>query len=237
MPDSAAASSHNHRGISPLTICGGCACPFHPDCLLNCLSRQSSRSSLRNSTKSALPRGSTPDPDIINALSTTYSLMACHINTTAAARQDTLKGALLLCQRCRRLASAKEGEDTEEIEKFADPLPDEILEVIELQNSVDDEKEIERLDTAEGDNHSASNSNEEQNAEEHEAEKLESDVAEDAEETAMIDRSVSAKIDVVIRRVYCIIMGMSLFLLLSHPYLLNESVDPRWPSVDVVGVQ
>lgn len=175
--------------MNPLTLCGGCACPFHPDCLLNSLSRQKPRSSLRSTT--AYSRGAnTPDIEVLENLSTTYSLMACHINTTAAARQDTLKGALLLCQRCRRLASGDV--DGEEVEKYADPLPDEITEVEMPEGGLGDgiDEELGGI-KVESDNQSGANSNVDEN-EEIEQVKMELDIeSEDNDETITINRSVS----------------------------------------------
>ncbi|VDN96360.1 unnamed protein product [Rodentolepis nana] len=162
LPDEATGT--NSRGLNPLTLCGGCACPFHPDCLINSLSRQKSRSSLRNATLASSRGANAPDLDVLDNLSTTYSLMSCHINTTAAARQDTLKGALLLCQRCRRLAAADA--DEEEIEKYADPLPDEILEVEVPEGGSGDGMEEELGEVKiESDNQSGANSNADENDE------------------------------------------------------------------------
>ncbi|VDL19712.1 unnamed protein product [Hymenolepis diminuta] len=183
------ATGTNARGVNPLTLCGGCACPFHPDCLFNSLSRQKPRSSLRSTA--AYSRGAnTPDIEVLENLSTTYSLMACHINTTAAARQDTLKGALLLCQRCRRLAAGDV--DGEEVEKYADPLPDEITEV-EMPEGGSGDGIDEELggNKVESDNQSGANSNVDEN-EDIEPVKMELDIeSEDNDETITINRSVS----------------------------------------------
>nr|CDS26408.1 bromodomain adjacent to zinc finger domain [Hymenolepis microstoma] len=184
------ATGTNSRGMNPFTLCGGCACPFHPDCLINSLSRQKSRTSLRNATL-AYSRGAyTPDLDVLDNLSTTYSLMSCHINTTAAARQDTLKGALLLCQRCRRLATVDA--DGEEMEKYADPLPDEIVEVEVPEGGSGDGMEEELGGVKiESDNQSGANSNADEN-EEMEQVKMETEIeSEDNYETVTISRSAS----------------------------------------------
>ncbi|VDM23909.1 unnamed protein product [Hydatigera taeniaeformis] len=136
-PDEASVSGGSGTVVTAFCLCGGCACPFHQDCLLNSLSRQSSRS-LTSIRTNAYRGARTPDAAPITALSCLYSLMPCHINTTAAARQDCLKSALLLCQRCRRLAGGcEEDVGMGEKEHFAEPLPDELLEAVELQEVID----------------------------------------------------------------------------------------------------
>lgn len=63
--------------------------------------------------------------------------MPHHINTTAAARQDILKAALLLCQRCRRLAGNLSAHDgVIEEEHFIEPLSDELLETVQLKEGM-----------------------------------------------------------------------------------------------------
>ncbi|KAH9279313.1 Bromodomain adjacent to zinc finger domain protein 1A [Echinococcus granulosus] len=139
-PDQASVSSGGAGSVvSAFCLCGGCACPFHQDCLLSSLSRQSPRSSSTIIRTNAYCGIRAADATSITALSCLYSLMPCHINTTAATRQDCLKGALLLCQRCRRLAGGC-GEEAGKAEEefFAEPLPDELLEAVELKEIIDE---------------------------------------------------------------------------------------------------
>ncbi|KAL5968571.1 Bromodomain adjacent to zinc finger domain protein 1A [Taenia solium] len=141
-PDEASVGGGASGVVTAFCLCGGCACPFHQDCLLNSLSRQSSRSSSTINRTNAYRGARAPDAASIASLSCLYSLMPCHINTTAAARQDCLKSALLLCQRCRRLAGGY-GEEAGIVEEehFAEPLPDELLEAVELKEMIDESRQ------------------------------------------------------------------------------------------------
>ncbi|CAH8492909.1 unnamed protein product [Schistosoma rodhaini] len=87
--------------LSAFSVCSGCACPYHLDCLLSSSTR---RASTRRSRTKQLGISSSNSPNNIDSSYTGFLSNFSSLSSVTSARFEVLGGSLILCSFCLRSA-------------------------------------------------------------------------------------------------------------------------------------
>ncbi|CAH8438852.1 unnamed protein product [Schistosoma rodhaini] len=87
--------------LSAFSVCSGCACPYHLDCLLSSSTR---RASTRRSRTKQLGISSSNSPNNIDSSYTGFLSNFSSLSSVTSARFEVLGGSLILCAFCLRSA-------------------------------------------------------------------------------------------------------------------------------------